>query len=94
MPFISVSANDFEQVNVCWVLPYQFINAEIIYCHNYFQIYKNLNEIEVHKKKVWFKVIVTKNVFACRLLHLVTGNIFFSGYSISLFHKNSISQWM
>ena len=34
-PFSSVSAVDFEQVNICWVPPYQFINAEITYCCNY-----------------------------------------------------------
>ena len=28
-PFSSVSTVGFEQVNVCWVPPYQFINVEI-----------------------------------------------------------------
>ena len=45
MPFSSVSAVEFEQVNVCWVPPYQFINAEITYCCTYLQMYKNLSEI-------------------------------------------------
>ena len=31
-PFSSASAANFEQLNVCCVLPYQFINAEITYC--------------------------------------------------------------
>ena len=34
-PFSSVSTVGFEQVNACWVQPYQFINVEIIYCCNY-----------------------------------------------------------
>ena len=29
MPFSSVSSVEFEQVNVCWVPPYHFMNAEI-----------------------------------------------------------------
>ena len=28
-PFSSVTTVDFEQANVCWALPYQFINPEI-----------------------------------------------------------------
>ena len=34
-PFFTVSPVGFEQVNVCWVPPCQFINVEIIYCCNY-----------------------------------------------------------
>ena len=34
-PFCSVSTVGFEQVNVCWVPRYQFINVEITYCCNY-----------------------------------------------------------
>ena len=34
-PFFSVSSVNFEEVNVCWVPPDQFINAEITYCCNY-----------------------------------------------------------
>ena len=34
-PFSSVSTVGFEQVNVCWVPPYQLINVEITYCCNY-----------------------------------------------------------
>ena len=63
MPFLSVSAVDFEQVNVCWVPPYQFINAEITYCRNYWQMYENLSEIEVHKKRVWSKAVVPNKMF-------------------------------
>ena len=33
--FSSVSTVGFEQVNVCWVPPYQFINVDITYCCNY-----------------------------------------------------------
>ena len=64
MPFSSVSAVDFEEVKVCWVPPYQFINAEITYCHNYWQIYRNLSEREVHRKRVWSKVVAPKNCFS------------------------------
>ena len=63
MPFLSVSAVDFEQVNVCWVPPYQFINAEITCCRNYWQMYENLSEIEFHKKRVWSKVVVPNKMF-------------------------------
>ena len=35
IPFSSVSAVGFEQVNVCWVSLYQFINVEITYCCKY-----------------------------------------------------------
>ena len=63
MSFSSVSAVDFEQVNVCWVQPYQFMNADITYCRNYWQMYKNLSEIEVHKKRVWSKVVAPKKMF-------------------------------
>ena len=63
LPFSSVSAVDFEHVNVCLVPPYQFINAEITYCRNYWQMYKNLSEIEVHKKRVWSKVVAPKKMF-------------------------------
>ena len=63
MPFSSVVAVKFEQVNVCWVSPYQFINAEITYCRNSWQMYKNLSEIEVHKKRVWSKVVAPKKMF-------------------------------
>ena len=34
-PFSSVSTVGFEQVNICWVPPYQFMNVEINYCCNY-----------------------------------------------------------
>ena len=63
MPFSSVLAVDFEQVNVFWVPPYQFISAEITYCRNYWQMYKNLSEIEVHKKRVRYKVVAPKKMF-------------------------------
>ena len=52
IPFSSVFAVDFEQVNVCWVPPYQFINAEITYCCNYWQMYTSLSEIAAHKKRL------------------------------------------
>ena len=64
LPFSSVSAVDFEHVNVCLVPPYQFIKDEITYCRNYWQMYKNLSEIEVHKKRVWSKVVPPKKCFS------------------------------
>ena len=63
MPFSSVLAVDFEQVNVWWVPRYLFINAEITCCRNYQQMYKNLSEIEVHKKRVRSKVVAPKEMF-------------------------------
>ena len=63
IPFSSVLAVDVEQVNVWWVPPYQFINTEITHCSNYWQMYKNLSEIEVHKKRVWSKVVALKKMF-------------------------------
>ena len=61
--FFIVSAVDFEQVNVCWIPPYQFINAEITYCLNYWQMYKNLGEIDVHKKSMKSKLVVPNKMF-------------------------------
>ena len=78
--FSSVFAVDLEQLNVCWVPSYQYINAEIIYCRNYWQMHKNLSEIEIHKKRVWSKVIVPK-----KCLELFAGNSFFLGYSVFYF---------
>ena len=48
--FSSASIVRFEQVIVCWAPPYQFINVEIIYCCNYYQMYKNLSEMAADKK--------------------------------------------
>ena len=63
LPFSKVSALDFEQVNVRWVPPYQFKNAEITYCCNYWQMYKNLSEMAAQKRRVWSKVVVAKKRF-------------------------------
>ena len=51
-PFSIVSAVALNktQLNVCWVPPYQLINAEITNCCNYLPMYGNLSEIEAHKK--------------------------------------------
>ena len=51
-PCFSVFTVNFEQVNVCWVPPYQFINAEITYRCSYQQMCKNLSEIVAHKKRL------------------------------------------
>ena len=89
MPFLSVSAVDFEQENVCWVPPYQFINAEITYCRNYWQMYENLTEIEVHKNRVWSKVVVPNKMFFLVGYCVQSQGTFFLRYSVSLFHKSS-----
>ena len=64
MPFSNVLAVDFEQVKVCWVPPYQFINAEITHCRNYWQMYTNPSKIEIHKKRVWPKVVAHEKCFS------------------------------
>ena len=66
MPFSSVSAVEFEHVNVCWVPSYQFMNAEIIYCYKYWQMYKNPSEIAAHKKRLRSKVVVPK-IFSLKI---------------------------
>ena len=89
MPFFIVSAVDFEQVNVCWIPPYQFINAEITYCLNYWQMYKNLGEIDVHKKSVKSKLVVPNKMFSLQVTTFSRREQFFPRYSVSLFHKSS-----
>ena len=89
MIFSSVLAVDFEQVNVCWVTPYQFINAEITYCRNYWKMHKNLGEIEVHKKRVWSNVVASKKCFSLQVTASSRREQFSLGYSVSLFHKSS-----
>ena len=63
IPFFSVSAIGFKQVNVCWVPPYQFMNAEITYWYNYWQMYKNPSEIAADKKRLRSKVVAPKKNF-------------------------------
>ena len=75
--FPSVSAVDFEQLNICWVPHYQFINAEITHCCNYRQMYKNLSEIAAHKKRPGLKqLFLKKTFFPCKLQCLIAGNSF------------------
>ena len=63
-PFPSVSIVEFEHVNIYWVPPYQFINAEITYCCSYLQTYTNRKEIAAHKKGLRSKVVAPKkNIF-------------------------------
>ena len=48
-----------EQLNVCWIPPYQFVNSEITYCCTYLQMYKNISEIiskDSYKKRLQSKV--------------------------------------
>ena len=52
IPFPSASAVEFEQLNICWVPPYQFMNAEITYRYNYWYMYKTPSEIAAHKKRL------------------------------------------
>ena len=59
-----VSAFDFEQVNVCWVPPYQCIKDETTYCCNYRQMYKNLSENSSSVKAVIQSSCSLKNVFS------------------------------
>ena len=51
-PFSIVSTVGFEQLNVCWVPLYQFINIGITYCCKHYQMYKNLSEMVVRKKEL------------------------------------------
>ena len=77
IPFASVSAVEFEQVNVFWVSPYQFLNAEITCCYIYWQMFKYPSEIAAHKK-----ISLKVTAFSRR-------EQLFSGCSVSLFHKSS-----
>ena len=63
----SVSAFDFEQVNVCWVPPYQCIKDETTYCCNYRQMYKNLSENSSSVKAVIKSSCSLKNVFSLQV---------------------------
>ena len=87
IPFCSFSAVEFKQIDICWIPLYQFINAGIICCCNYWQMCKNLSEIAAHKKGC--EVVLKITFFPSRLLCLIAGNSFFSEYSLSLFHKSS-----
>ena len=89
IPFSSVFAVDFEQANVSWVTLYQFRNSEIIHCCNYWQMYKNLSEIEFLKKRVWSKVVSPRKIFFLVGYCINRREQFFSGQSFSLFHKSS-----
>ena len=63
IPFSRDSAVEFEQVNVLWVPSYQFMNAEIAYCYNYWRMYKNPNEIAAYKKRLRSKEVAHKKIF-------------------------------
>ena len=89
IPFSNVSAVEFEQVNVCWFLPYRFMNGEITYCYNYWQMYKNPSEIAAHKKRLRSKVAVLKKNSLKVTAFIGRTQIFFSSYSVFLFHKSS-----
>ena len=87
-PFSTVSAAEFEQVIACWVPPYQFTNAKISYCWNYWQMYKNLSNITAHRNRLWLKTVVPKQTFfPCCLLHLIEGNSFFQSTVFLCFTK-------
>ena len=64
------------------------MNAEITYCYNFWLMHENPSEIAVHMKRLSSKVVVPEKIsvkvttFSCR-------EQFFSGYNVSLFHKNS-----
>ena len=55
--------------------PYQFINAEITYCCNYWHMYESL----IIRNGCDPKLLFLKTVFPCRLLLLVAGKSFFQG---------------
>ena len=70
IPFSSVSTVGFEQVNVCLVPLYQFINAELLTT-------ASANRY-MYKKKMWndyfglwSEIAVPKNIFPCSLLCLI-----------------------
>ena len=65
------------------------MNAEITYCYNYWQMYKNPCEIAARKKRLRSKVVVPKKKFSLRVTAFSRREQFFSGYSVSLFHKSS-----
>ena len=62
--FSSVSTVTFEQLNVCWVPLYQFINVEITYCCKYQKMYKNISEMAADEKGLWSEIVVPKNIFS------------------------------
>ena len=62
--FSSVSTVTFEQLNVCWVPLYQFINVEITYCCKYRKMYKNISEMAADEKGLWSEIVVPKNIFS------------------------------
>ena len=53
----------FEQLNVCWVLLYQFISVKITSCCKYKQTYKTLSEMVAHKKGLCSKIVVPQKIF-------------------------------
>ena len=92
VPFSSVSAVDFEQVNICWALSYQFVNDEITYCCNYWQMHQNPSETQADNKRLLSKVVVPKKTnFPVGFCVWSQGTGFFSEYSVSLFRESSCS---
>ena len=77
IPFFSVSAVEFEQVNVCWVPVYQFTNAEITYCY-----------ITSRCTKILVKKQLIRKGCDPKQLRLVEGKVFFR-VSVTLFHKSN-----
>ena len=65
------------------------MNAEITYCYNYWQMYKNPSEIAAHKKRLRSKVAVLKKNSLKVTAFIGRTQIFFSSYSVFLFHKSS-----
>ena len=57
---------------------------------NYWQMYKSLREIIVHKKKLRSKVVLPKKSTSSLQVTMFNHRVpFFSEYSVSLFHKSS-----
>ena len=61
--YVRISWRTFTTDDSGWVPPYQFINAEITSCCNFWQMYKNYSEIAAHKKRLWSKVSPNKTFF-------------------------------
>ena len=83
------------QLNVCWVSPYQLINAGITNCCNYLQMYKNLSAIvrelirDCDPKQ---SSCSKKNFFSLQRTIFNNREPFFSEHSLSLLYESGCGQ--